>query len=86
MFCLCVFVVGIAKARRNWVAGNIVDRIVGENEKVLCAVSGGIDSTVTALLLKKAVGDRLVAVFVNHGLLREGEENYKWTTKAPIPR
>lgn len=75
------FVIGIAGARPRWSAGNIVYRIVDEirsrvreGEKVLCAVSGGIDSTVTALLLKKAIGDRLVAVFVNHGLLREGEE------------
>lgn len=75
------FVVGIAKARQNWDAGNIIDRIVdevrsvvGRDEKVLCAVSGGVDSTVTALLLKRAIGDRLVAVFVNHGLLREGED------------
>uniref|UniRef100_A0A7J2U4U7 GMP synthase [glutamine-hydrolyzing] n=1 Tax=Ignisphaera aggregans TaxID=334771 RepID=A0A7J2U4U7_9CREN len=74
------FVIGIAKAQRNWVLGNIIDTIVEElrktlpqGEKVLCAVSGGVDSTTTALLLKKAVGDRLVVVFVDHGLLREGE-------------
>ncbi|MDK6029443.1 glutamine-hydrolyzing GMP synthase [Ignisphaera sp. 4213-co] len=75
------FVVGIAKAKQTWSPGNIVEKIVsdirsmvGEDEKVLCAVSGGIDSTVTAMLLRKAIGDRLVAVFVNHGLLREGED------------
>jgi len=74
------FVVGVAKAQRSWVLGSIIDMIVEElrktippSEKVLCAVSGGVDSTTTALLLKRAVGDRLVAVFVNHGLLREGE-------------
>lgn len=70
----------IAGARRGWRPSNIVDRIVreisekvGPGEKVLCAVSGGIDSTVTAVLTKMAVGGRLVAVFVDHGLLREGE-------------
>jgi GMP synthase (glutamine-hydrolysing) len=42
-------------------------------EKVLCAVSGGVDSTVLATLLHKAVGSRLVAVFVDNGLLRMGE-------------
>lgn len=74
------FILAIAKARSNWSPGNIVDRIiedikgaVGDEGKILCAVSGGIDSTTTALLIKKAVGDRLIAVFVNHGLLRENE-------------
>ncbi len=70
----------IAGAKRSWRPGKMIDKIVdeisrtaGPGEKVLCAVSGGIDSTVTALLVKRAVGDRLVAVFVDHGLLRDGE-------------
>jgi GMP synthase (glutamine-hydrolysing) len=74
------FVIGIAKAQQNWVLGSVIDMIVEglrktilPGEKVLCAVSGGVDSTTTALLLKKAVGNGLVTVFVNHGLLREGE-------------
>jgi len=41
--------------------------------KVLCGLSGGVDSSVTAALLDKAIGDQLVCVFVNHGLLRHGE-------------
>lgn len=74
------FVVKIARCRQTWVVENVVDRLIEEirrkvprGEKVLCAVSGGVDSTVTAVLVKRAVGDRLVAVFVDHGLLREGE-------------
>lgn len=70
----------MAGVRRTWNPGNMTERIVKEisatvreGEKVLCAVSGGVDSTVAAYLVKKAVGDRLVAVFIDHGLLREGE-------------
>lgn len=50
-----------------------IKKRVGPEERVLCAVSGGVDSTTTALLVHKAVKDRLIAVFVNHGLLRKKE-------------
>ncbi len=46
---------------------------VGEGEKVLCALSGGVDSAVTATLVHRAVGDQLTCIFVNNGLLRLGE-------------
>ncbi len=50
-----------------------IERTVGAEERVLCAVSGGLDSMVVALLLDRAIGDRLVSIFVDHGLLRLGE-------------
>jgi GMP synthase (glutamine-hydrolysing) len=49
-----------------------IRRVVG-SERVLCALSGGVDSAVAALLVHKAVGDQLTCVFVDHGLLRENE-------------
>ncbi len=74
------FLFKICRVKPTWKIENIVDaiiqeirRTVPENEKVLCAVSGGVDSTTTAMLLKRAIGDRLVAVLINHGLFREGE-------------
>jgi GMP synthase (glutamine-hydrolysing) len=44
-----------------------------KNERVLCALSGGVDSTTTAALVHRAVGDQLTCIFVNHGFLRKGE-------------
>ncbi len=76
------FAVGICNSRQEWSMSNFVDSAVGDirskvkdGERVLAAVSGGIDSTVTALLVHKAIGDRLTCIFINHGLLREGEED-----------
>ncbi|MGH9934574.1 MAG: glutamine-hydrolyzing GMP synthase [Nitrososphaerales archaeon] len=71
----------ISNAKQEWDMKNFVENAIQEikrqvgNETVLCAASGGIDSTAAALLLHKAIGDRLSCVFVNHGLLREGEED-----------
>jgi GMP synthase (glutamine-hydrolysing) len=69
----------IAKLSENWEMASFIERAVeqirsqvGEG-KVLCALSGGVDSAVAATLVARAVGDRLTCVFVDHGLLREHE-------------
>jgi len=73
------FVVGICGCSPSWTPHSIIETAVGQirtqvgDQNVLTAVSGGVDSTTTAVLMQKAVGDRLSCVFVNHGLLREGE-------------
>jgi GMP synthase (glutamine-hydrolysing) len=74
------FLYHICGCRGTWTPANFaqeaVKRIrdqVGEGEKVLCALSGGVDSAVTATLVHHAVGDQLTCIFVNNGLLRLGE-------------
>jgi GMP synthase (glutamine-hydrolysing) len=63
----------------DWTAANVVDELVDSirekvgSSRVLCALSGGVDSSVAAALVQKAVGDQLTCVFVDHGLLRAGE-------------
>ena len=73
------FVFDVCGAQANWNMKNfiadqveLVRRQVGD-KKVLLALSGGVDSSVVAALLLKAVGDQLVCVHVNHGLMRKGE-------------
>ena len=73
------FVFDTCKAEANWNMTNFVNdqielirRQVGD-KKVLLALSGGVDSSVVAALLLKAIGQNLVCVHVNHGLMRKGE-------------
>ncbi len=72
------FVLKVCKAKQDWNMESFIDSAVEKISKiegnVLCGVSGGIDSTVVALLIHKAIGDRLECVFVNNGLLRLNEE------------
>ena len=73
------FLTDIAGCERTWSAASIVEdqieRIsaqVGDG-RVICGLSGGVDSSVAALLVHRAVGDQLTCVFVDHGLMRKGE-------------
>ena len=72
------FVLKVCGAKQDWTMEGFIDNAVEKISKidgnVLCGVSGGIDSTVVALLIHKAIGDRLKCVFVNNGLLRYNEE------------
>ncbi|MBE6477141.1 MAG: glutamine-hydrolyzing GMP synthase [Propionibacteriaceae bacterium] len=73
------FLYDIAGCRRTWDSSSIVDeqvRAIREqvgDRRVLCGLSGGVDSAVAAALVQRAIGDRLTCVFVDHGLLRKGE-------------
>ncbi len=73
------FVFKICKAEKNWEMKDFIKeklqeiRQVAGNSKVVCALSGGVDSTVAAVLTHKAMGDNLTCIFVDHGLLRKGE-------------
>ena len=73
------FLYEVAGAPPTWTPAAVIEEQVARiraavgSERVLCALSGGVDSAVAALLVHKAVGDQLTCVFVDHGLLRKGE-------------
>ncbi len=74
------FVFKICKLKKNWSSKNQKAQLIKEvrnqvgNSKVICALSGGVDSSVVAKLLSKAIGKNLTCIFVNTGLLRKNEE------------
>ena len=73
------WLINIAKCEATWTTKNIAEteiaharEIIG-NKRVICGLSGGVDSAVAAAIIQRAVGDQLTCVFVDHGLLRKGE-------------
>ncbi|MEG1948749.1 MAG: glutamine-hydrolyzing GMP synthase [Odoribacter sp.] len=82
------FVVGICGCQQNWTPDSFVETTVAElqqklgDDRVILGLSGGVDSTVAAMLLHRAIGKNLTCIFVDNGLLRKDEfktvlENYK---------
>jgi len=73
------FVVDVCGSRQEWSAASFVDTTVAElkeqlgNDRVILGLSGGVDSSVAAVLLNKAIGNRLTCIFVDHGMLRKNE-------------
>jgi GMP synthase (glutamine-hydrolysing) len=81
------FVVGVAGMPQSWTPASFIEstvaeirdrvgahaRAVGSDGKVICALSGGVDSAVAAALVHRAVGDRLTCIYVDHGLMRKRE-------------
>lgn len=82
------FVFTVCECQANWSMENFIEiemekirQTVG-NKQVLCALSGGVDSSVVAVLIHKAIGDQLTCIFVDHGLLRKGEADSVMKTFA----
>jgi GMP synthase (glutamine-hydrolysing) len=92
---LTTFLADICGADRGWSAASIVDEQIARiraqvgDGRVICGLSGGVDSSVAALLVHRAIGDQLTCVFVDHGLMRkdEGEQviaAFRDTFKVPL--
>ncbi|WP_311341926.1 glutamine-hydrolyzing GMP synthase [Corynebacterium riegelii] len=73
------FLTEIAGLEQNWTASNIAEQLIEQvrtqvgDGYAICGLSGGVDSAVAAALVQRAIGERLTCVFVDHGLLRQGE-------------
>jgi len=73
------FVLNICKTVPNWNSENFIKSTIShirntvKDSKVLCALSGGVDSTVVSTIMKKAIGNNAICVFIDHGLLRKNE-------------
>ncbi len=73
------FVVNICGSRQDWSSASFVETTVAElkkelgNDRVILGLSGGVDSSVAAVLLNKAIGNNLTCIFVDHGMLRKNE-------------
>lgn len=73
------FVFDVCHCEGNWTMNNFIDMQIEKickqvgNKKVLLGLSGGVDSSVVGVLLQKAIGNKLISIFVDHGLLRKGE-------------
>ncbi len=73
------FLFDICACKADWTMSNLATELIAdikkkaEGKRILCALSGGVDSSVAAVLAGKAVGDNLICVFVDHGLLRKNE-------------
>ncbi len=79
---LCNFIFSICGCKADWKTENFIENSIKKyreklaGKKVLLALSGGVDSSVAAVLLHRAIGKNLICVFVDHGLLRKGEGDF----------
>lgn len=82
------FVFNVCGCKGDWSMGNFIEVEMAKireqvgDKKVLCALSGGVDSSVVAVLIHKAIGDQLTCIFVDHGLLRKNEADSVMKTFA----
>ncbi len=92
---LTTFLEDICGAERSWSPASIVDEQIARiraqvgDGRAICGLSGGVDSSVAALLVHRAIGDQLTCVFVDHGLMRKGEGEqvvaaFRDTFKVPL--